>query len=70
VPSANGRPLRYLAFDLLSDPKQIADKMVEGFNIPGPGEPIPIDSSKLPKGWTKLVVQVKNNFSRKRLYML
>lgn len=66
VPKANGRPLHYLAFDLSSDPRTIADKMVEGYNIPGPGEPIPIDSSRLPKGWTKLVVQVctKKSFPR------
>ena len=52
----NGR-LKYLMFDLTLDPKLIAEKMVEGLNIPGPGCSIPIDSSRLPNGWEKRVVQ-------------
>jgi hypothetical protein len=52
----NGR-LKYLMFDLSLDPKLIAEKMVEGLNIPGPGCSIPIESSRLPNGWEKRVVQ-------------
>jgi hypothetical protein len=52
----NGR-LKYLLFDLTLDPRLIAEKMIEGVNIPGPGVPIPIDSSRLPNGWEKRVIQ-------------
>lgn len=54
----NGKStLKYLMFDLAQDPKLIADKMVEGVNIPGPGVPIPIESSRLPQGWEKRCIQ-------------
>ncbi len=56
-PRVNGKTLKYLMFDLSLDPKLIAEKMVEGENIPGPGLPIPIDSSRLPNGWEKRVIQ-------------
>ena len=56
-PRENGKTLKYLMFDLSLDPKLIAEKMVEGENIPGPGLPIPIDSSRLPNGWEKRVIQ-------------
>ena len=36
---------------------KIASKMKEGVNIPGPGVSIPVDSSRLPKGWEKRVIQ-------------
>ena len=52
----NGK-LKYLLFDMTSEPRLIAEKMVEGVNIPGPGVPIPIDSSRLPNGWEKRVIQ-------------
>ncbi len=53
----NGKTLEYLQFDLNADPASIAKQMVEGVNIPGPGVPIPIDSSSLPAGWEKRVIQ-------------
>ena len=31
--------------------------MIEGVNIPGMGQPIPVDSSSLPEGWEKRVYQ-------------
>jgi len=31
--------------------------MIEGVNIPGMGQPIPVDSSSLPEGWEKRVIQ-------------
>ena len=52
----NGK-LKYLLFDMTSEPRLIAEKMIEGVNIPGPGVPIPIDSSRLPNGWEKRVIQ-------------
>ena len=56
-PAKENGKLKYLMFDLTSDPRLIAEKMIEGVNIPGPGVPIPIDSSKLPNGWEKRVIQ-------------
>ena len=53
----NGKLLPYLQFDLSDDPELIAEKMVEGVNIPGMGQPIPVDSSSLPEGWEKRVIQ-------------
>ncbi len=53
----NGKVLPYLQFDLNSDPQLIAEKMIEGVNIPGMGQPIPVDSSSLPHGWEKRVIQ-------------
>lgn len=49
--------LAYLTFDLNDDPEVIAKQMIEGVNIPGPGVPIPVDSSSLPSGWEKRVIQ-------------
>ena len=54
---ANGKVLKYRLFDMTQDPAAIAAKMVEGVNIPGPGVSIPVDSSKLPVGWEKRVIQ-------------
>ena len=42
---------------MTEDPSKIAAKMKEGVNIPGPGVSIPVDSSRLPKGWEKRVIQ-------------
>jgi len=56
-PAKENGKLKYLMFDLTLEPRLIAEKMVEGVNIPGPGVPIPIDSSKLPIGWEKRVIQ-------------
>ena len=53
----NGKLLPYLQFDLNDDPELIAEKMIEGTNIPGMGQPIPVDSSSLPEGWEKRVIQ-------------
>ena len=53
----NGKVLPYLQLDLSSDPELIAEQMVEGVNIPGMGQPIPVDSSSLPDGWEKRVIQ-------------
>ena len=53
----NGKILPYLQLDLSSDPELIAEQMVEGVNIPGMGQPIPVDSSSLPDGWEKRVIQ-------------
>ena len=53
----NGKVLKYRMFDMTSDPASIASKMIEGVNIPGPGVSIPVDSSKLPNGWEKRVIQ-------------
>ena len=53
----NGKLLPYLQFDLNDDAELIAEKMVEGVNIPGMGQPIPVDSSSLPEGWEKRVIQ-------------
>lgn len=53
----NGKVLPYLQFDLSADPELIAEKMIEGVNIPGMGQPIPVDSSSLPDGWEKRVIQ-------------
>jgi hypothetical protein len=54
----NGKTsLGYLQFDLSLDPVLIAKQMVEGVNIPGPGVPIPVDSTNLPEGWEKRVIQ-------------
>ena len=47
----------YLQFDFGADPELIAEKMIEGVNIPGMGRPIPVDSSSLPEGWEKRVYQ-------------
>ena len=49
--------LSYLQFNFDEDPKLIAQKMVEGVNIPGMGKPIYVDSSGLPEGWEKRVIQ-------------
>ena len=49
--------LGYLQFDLSLEPAMIAKQMVEGVNIPGPGVPIPVDSTNLPEGWEKRVIQ-------------
>ncbi|XP_059092645.1 uncharacterized protein LOC131887926 [Tigriopus californicus] len=56
-PPENGQSLPYLALDLEQEPEAIAKELVEGVNIPGPGLAIPIDSSSLPIGWHKRVVQ-------------
>ena len=54
----NGKVLLYrTSFDMTEDPSKIASKMKEGVNIPGPGVSIPVDSSRLPKGWEKRVIQ-------------
>ena len=54
----NGKVLLYrTSFDMTEDPSKIALKMKEGVNIPGPGVSIPVDSSRLPKGWEKRVIQ-------------
>ena len=53
----NGKVLPYLQLDLGADPELIAEKMIEGVNIPGMGQPIPVDSSSLPEGWEKRVIQ-------------
>ena len=42
---------------MAEDPSKIAAKMKEGVNIPGPGVSIPVDSSRLPAGWEKRVIQ-------------
>ena len=56
--SENGKVLLYkTSFDMTDDPSKIAAKMKEGVNIPGPGVSIPVDSSRLPKGWEKRVIQ-------------
>ena len=56
--SENGKILLYkTSFDMTEDPSKIAAKMKEGVNIPGPGVSIPVDSSRLPKGWEKRVIQ-------------
>ena len=56
--SENGKVLLYrTSFDMTEDPSKIASKMKEGLNIPGPGVSIPVDSSRLPKGWEKRVIQ-------------
>ena len=56
--SENGKVLLYkTSFDMTEDPSKIAAKMKEGVNIPGPGVSIPVDSSRLPKGWEKRVIQ-------------
>ena len=47
----------YLQFDFGADPELIAEKMIEGVNIPGMGRSIPVDSSSLPEGWEKRVYQ-------------
>ena len=52
-----GQALPYLQFDLGADPELIAEKMIEGVNIPGMGHSIPVDSSSLPEGWEKRVYQ-------------
>ena len=53
----NGKLLPYLQLDLTSDPELVAEQMIEGVNIPGMGQPIPVDSSSLPVGWEKRVIQ-------------
>ena len=53
----NGKLLRYRMFDMSLDPQLIAAEMIEGVNIPGRGVSIPVDSSKLPIGWEKRVIQ-------------
>lgn len=53
----NGKLLPYLQLDLSSSAELIAEKMIEGVNIPGMGQPIPVDSSSLPEGWEKRVIQ-------------
>lgn len=53
----NGKVLPYLQLDLTDEPELIAEKMIEGVNIPGMGQPIPVDSSSLPEGWEKRVIQ-------------
>ena len=56
--SQNGKVLLYrTSFDMAEDPSKIAAKMKEGVNIPGPGVSIPVDSSRLPAGWEKRVIQ-------------
>ena len=56
--SENGKVLLYrTSFDMTDDPSKIASKMKEGVNIPGPGVSIPVDSTRLPKGWEKRVIQ-------------
>ena len=56
--SENGKVLLYkTSFDMTEDPSKIAAKMREGVNIPGPGVSIPVDSTRLPKGWEKRVIQ-------------
>ena len=47
----------YLQLDLNADPELVAEKMIEGANIPGIRQPITVHSSNLPKGWEKCVIQ-------------
>ena len=49
--------LPYLQFDLNKSPKEIAADMKEGVNIPALERSIPVDSSSLPEGWEKRVIQ-------------
>ena len=51
--------LSYLEIDLKERAKTIAKKLVEGVNIPGTQKPMPVDSSSLPEGWKKYVIQKK-----------
>ena len=53
----NGKVLPYLQLDLTAEPELLAEQMIEGVNIPGMGQPIPVDSSSLPEGWEKRVIQ-------------
>ena len=55
--SRNGKVPSYLDFDLNEDPKTIAQKMVEGVNIPGKGleNAINMACPNFPKGWCKKV---------------
>ena len=45
--------------EILNAPQKIAEKLIEGFNYPGLTEPMPVDSSSLPKGWHKSVIRQK-----------
>ena len=47
----------YADFDLTENPEIIAQKMVEGVNIPGIGQPITVQDSTFPPGWLKRVFQ-------------
>ena len=60
----NGKLLPYLQFDLSDDAELIAEKMVEGVNIPGLGQPILVDSSSLPEGWEKRVIQRRTGITK------
>ena len=52
-------PLPYIEIDLKEKAKTIVKKLVEGVNIPGTQKPMPVDSSSLPEGWKKYVIQKK-----------
>ena len=52
-------PLPYTEIDLKEKAKTIVKKLVEGVNIPGTQKPMPVDSSSLPEGWKKYVIQKK-----------
>ena len=45
--------------ELLGAPQKIPEKLIEGYNYPGVIEPMPVDSSSLPKGWQKSVIRIK-----------
>ena len=47
----------YLRIDLTQAPDKIARELMEGYNYPGTVKPMPIDSSSLPEGWQKSVIQ-------------
>ena len=42
--------LTLISLILIEDPKDLAEEMIEGVNIPGPGLAIPVESSHLPEG--------------------
>ena len=48
--------------EILNAPLKIAEKLIEGFNYPGLTEPMPVDSSSLPKGWHKSVIRQKGKW--------
>ena len=50
-----GQLLPYLRFDFSLSPSELANNLVEGRNVPGPGQPILMESPKLPSGWIKKV---------------
>ena len=57
IPETGTENLPYLQLDLTADPEEISKKIIEGVNFPGKNKPLQIDSTGLPEGWKKYLIQ-------------